>query len=630
VTGARFAKLSGALKLHILDSAMLDGSDAASQRPTGNFSMARAIGFAVRLAALTAFVVLTNEEFVQRVILLLGQNRWVTLVGFVGVWALSLIALLIAAFQSNIWLRCFWGALIALTTAAGFAYRHASGSELGIFETLSLWNARHEAARAAAFYADDLYWFGLVCAGGFVALVCPPVATSKKIKRYLTRLAWVPALPIAVIAAIILVKEGGGSEVLPTQFAPFSVGAVVVAKVAIEPVPQRSAVAWTWRGPFAVAAPRAQSAPPRSPVVRVPQVRHIVMLIDESVRGDYIDWMPGNPYTPELARLKEKIVNFGPAASGGNCSHYSNAILRFTAARESLGRKVLTNPTIWQYAKKADFRTVFIDGQAGFNRNPGKLQNFMTGEEVRDIDGFIALDETISPSALDDRLLDIVIKELKSDKPVLIYANKNGAHFPYDNGYPASARAFRPTMNEVSKDQTASRVNSFRNVVQWSVDRFFKRLFAEAALKDTVIIYTSDHGQNFNPDRISHCTVEDPDPREGLVPLFVITDNDALRARLAAAAMVSRGHASHFSIVPTVLELLGYGHDDIEKIYGESLLEKNARPAAFTTGDIFGLFSSKVRWHPLDLGKDYLEPAALAANGNVSAHESVPDGPLVR
>jgi lipid A ethanolaminephosphotransferase len=566
----------------------------------------------------------------QRIFLLHDQGRWITLAGFIGIWGFSLVALLIAAFQSNIWLRGFWAGLIAFTAAAGFAYRHASGSELGIFDALSLWNARHEASRAAAFYATDLYWFILVWVCGFVALASPPAVWGEKTKRWLTRLAFVPALPIAAVAVIILAKEGGGSEVLPTQFAPLSVGMVVVSKVAINPLPKRSAVAWTWRGPFAAAAPRSQTELPRTPVVNAPRVRHIVMLIDESVRGDYIDWTPSNPYTPALARLKSKIVNFGPVVSGGNCSHYSNAILRFSAARESLGRKVLTNPTIWQYAKTAAFRTVYIDAQAGFNRNPGKLQNFMTAEEARDIDGFNALDEKIPSAALDDKLLDIVINELKSDKPMLIYANKNGAHFPYDNGYPESARVFQPTMSQVSKDQITTRVNSFRNVVKWSVDRFFERLFAEASLKDTVIIYTSDHGQAFNPDRLTHCTVEDPDPREGLVPLFIITDNDELRARFAEAAVASRDHASHFSIVPTVLELLGYGHDDIEKIYGESLLEKDARPAAFTTGDIFGLFSSKVRWHPLDLSKDYLEPAALLLGRGLSARETKSNGAVAQ
>ena len=586
---------------------MSDGQGAGG----ANRGMPHGFGYGLRLLALVAFVALTNEGFGQRITLLLDQGRWVTLVGFIGIWGLSLVALLVAALQGKTWLRVFWAGVIALTTAAGFSYHHASGSEFGIFDALSLWNARHEATRAAAFYREDLYWFGLVGICGFIALVSPPVVTAERARRWLTRLAWLPALPIAAIAAIIVVKEGGGSEVLPTQFAPLSVGTVVVTRVMLDPIPKRSAVTWNWRGPFAPAAPPAETLAPGSLVAHVDQVRHIVILIDESIRADYIDWTPGNPFTPELARLKSRIVNFGPASSGGNCSHYSNAIFRFGAAREGLGRKVLTSPTIWQYSKKANFRTVFIDAQAAFNRNPGKMQNFMTAEEARDIDTFDALDEKTPPPALDDVLLDMVIEELKSDKPALIYANKNGAHFPYDGGYPESARVFRPTMSEGVKDQALTRINSYRNVVKWSVDRFFKRLFDEADLKDTVIIYTSDHGQVFNPDRLTHCTVEDPDPREGLVPLFVYTDNDEFRNRLAGAAAASRGHASHFSIVPTVLELLGYDAHDIQTIYDESLFEKNTRTAEFTSGDIFGLFSPKVRRHPIDLTRDYLEPAAV-------------------
>lgn len=571
------------------------------------FSAGRLAAYGIRVAAIIAYLLLTNAGFLQRIVLLQEQGRWGTLVGFLGVWGLSLAALLTAAFQANRWLRFGWALVIALSTGIGFAYHRASGSDIGVLDALSLWNARHDASRAAEFYASDFYWLAIVLLAGFVLFAIPPVPARM---RWLTRLAWLPTLPIVAIAAIVVVKEGGGSQVLPTQFAPLSVGLVVGSKIAVHPLLQRSNVSWTWRGPFAMAAPRADTLPPRTPITHAPQVRHIVILVDESVRGDYIDWTPGNPYTPELARLKSAIVNFGPAASGGNCSHYSNAILRFTAARTGLGQKVLTNPTLWQYAKKAGFRTVYIDAQGAFNRNPGKLQNFMTAEEVRNIDSFNALDQSITPPALDDRLLDIVLRELNSDEPVLIYANKNGAHFPYDQGYPKAAQVFHASMDEVAQDTTQGRINSFRNVVKWSVDRFFKRMFDEATLKDTVVIYTSDHGQAFDPRRLTHCTVEDPDPREGLVPLFVIADHNDLRAKFATAAEASRGYASHFAIIPTVLELLGYGHSDVESLYGESLLKTNVRAPAFTSGDIFGLFSSTPRWHALDLQHNYLEPVA--------------------
>ena len=175
----------------------------------------------MRLAALVAFVVLTNDGFMQRLVLLSDQHRWGTFVGFVGVWGLSLAALLVAAWQSNIWLRCGWALVIAFTTAVGFSYRHASGSELSVFDALSLWNARHEATRAAEFYTADLYWLALVFIGGFAVMAMPPVAKSARLKVWLTRLFWMPALPVLAIVAIVLVKEGGGSEVLPPIRAAF-------------------------------------------------------------------------------------------------------------------------------------------------------------------------------------------------------------------------------------------------------------------------------------------------------------------------------------------------------------------------------------------------------------------------
>jgi lipid A ethanolaminephosphotransferase len=577
----------------------------------------------VKLAGIAAFLLLTNSGFLQRVLVLHGQQRWVALIGFVGLWGLSVIALLIAAFQHRRWLRFFWAVVFSVTTAIGFTYRQASGNELGVLDALSLWNARHEATRAAEFYSADVYWLIFIAIVGIVIFTVPPVARAPWARRWLKRLALVPALPAVAIAVIMLVKEGGGAESLPTQYAPLSIGFVLGTKVVAAPLPDRQPVAWTWRGPFAGAAPRGETAPPDAAAAHAPAIHRIVLLIDESVRGDYIDWTPGNPYTPELARLKDRIVDFGPAASGGNCSHYSNAILRFAASQDGLGRKLLSTPTLWQYAKKAGFRTVYIDGQAGFVRSPGKLQNFMTAEETRDIDGFYALDENTPAPNLDDRLLDIVKKEVVGDKPVLVYANKNGAHFPYDMGYPAEARLFRPTMSETAADSVQGRIGSYRNVVRWSVDRIFKRLFDEVSLEDTVVIYTSDHGQNLRPDRLSHCSVEDPDPREGLVPLFVITDNEPLRARLAAAAAESRGHGSHFAIVPTVLELLGFSHTDVANAFGASLLDKSERKTEFTSGDIFGLFADPRR-HQLDLGRDYLEqPALMAGKAGVVARGEV-------
>ena len=54
---------------------------------------------------------------------------------------------------------------------------------------------------------------------------------------------------------------------------------------------------------------------------------------------------------------------------------------------------------MWQYARKAGYRTVYIDAQAGLNKNPGKLRDYMTLRETRDIDALYALDEKTPGSA---------------------------------------------------------------------------------------------------------------------------------------------------------------------------------------------------------------------------------------
>lgn len=552
----------------------------------------------LRLVALAVFLTATNAGFLQRVELIVDQERWGTFIGFFGVWGLCLAALLVAAFQPHAGLRLAWALVIAATTAVAVGFRTASSTEFGVFDAISLWNARHETMRAVEFYGMSVVWMGLAFLAGLAVFVVPPPELGRHFSLWMRRAAWAPAIPTVLIAGILFIKDGGGAQALPSQFVPLSVGIVSGVTLLKNPDPTRRAIAW-------------------QPGAR--KVKHIVVLVDESVRGDYIDWSPGNSHTPELAGARHRVVDFGPAASGGNCSHYSNAILRLVAARKDLGGDILTNPTIWQYAKKAGFRTVFIDAQAGFVRNPGRLQNFMTVEETKDVDRLQTIDETTPPQALDDRLLDVVLQELKRDEPVFIYANKNGAHFPYDRGYPASEAPFAPTMSESAQDTMQGRINSYRNVVKWSVDRFFKRLFAEADLSETVILYTSDHGQAFVPGRLTHCSVDNPDPREALVPLFALTDDARLRTMLAAAARVQGGHASHFSIAPTALALMGYSAGDLAALGSVSLLEPRIGATSFTTGDVFGLFSATVRWHDIDLARSYLESPSAEAERTVGA-----------
>ena len=117
-------------------------------------------------------------------------------------------------------------------------------------------------------------------------------------------------------------------------------------------------------------------------------------------------------------------------------------------------------------------------------------------------------------------------------------------------------------------------------------------------LKHTLIIYTSDHGQNLLDDGTTrtHCGLTDPDIHEALVPLLVFNDTPSLRPRLVEAAALNRNRSSHFQIFPTILEVLGFASQRTKEKYFSSLFESTAGLPGFTYGAIFGYMSRGVKW----------------------------------
>jgi len=547
------------------------------------------LGVAAKASAVAVFIIFTNFGFLDRISLLVQNGRWATLLPYLAVWAICVAALYVAAFQPRFSIRLLWAVPIALSTALAWGYFEASKSDLNVFDVVSLWSARHEASRASEFYSAQIVAAVVVLIAGLLVMVSPPAPDGRISRKWLGRLAWLPVVPIMVIAAIVILKQGGGSQALPKQFAPIAVTAVAAERLATQGASDRRAVEWT-----------------PDTTTRVP---HIVMLVDESIRADFLELTPGSPHTPELAKLRANFIDYGPAASAGNCSHYSNALLRFAASRRDTIKTVRTNPTIWEFAKKAGYRTVYIDAQAGVNKNPGLLQNFMSVREKQSIDDFFTIQDVPADQA-DFELLSIIERELKSSQPVFIYANKNGAHFPYDKAYPTAESWYGPTMSETGEDTAVTRIASYRNAVRWSVDRFFAEFFARTDLANTAMIYTSDHGQALMAGQLTHCVVENPDPVQGLVPLMAVTGDPGLRQKFEAGAELNRGRASHFGIAPTLLELMGYRDSDVMAFYGESLFTPPVAAPAFTSGDVFGLFSDQVTTTPIDLNKDYLDSVA--------------------
>ncbi|WP_455804995.1 sulfatase-like hydrolase/transferase [Pseudomonas fluorescens] len=420
-----------------------------------------------------------------------------------------------------------------------------------------------------------------------------------------------PVCGVLLLSAVLFLRAGEGARGLPIMYTPLA-----------------------YLNLFAYEALH-NTVGPREPVTlaRTSQaVGHdIVLIIDESISGNYLDINApfGVHSNLKQARPGVDIFNYGYAASIANCSADTNVTLRYGGTRADYMRINSTLPSIWQYAKKAGLRTVYIDAQ----RTAGNLQNLMTDTEKKDIDQFVQFDQT-SVRDRDMAAAAKLIELLNDDKPELVVINKVGAHFPVHDKYPDAFMAYRPTLprgqfTEVADtgerngfngqpDDWVLYRNAYKNTVLWNVGEFFARVFAEGNLNNALLIYTSDHGQDLhergNPGLNTHCG-GDPVEEEGLVPLVVIQGSALKTLDWSAQLAANKDRSSHYNIFPTLLQLMGYDLAGIEAVYGKPLSVATADE--FTFNYRFNArLGAKPEWKHIDLGSIVTPsqaPASVAA-----------------
>ncbi|MGP6433400.1 MULTISPECIES: sulfatase-like hydrolase/transferase [unclassified Pseudomonas] len=405
-----------------------------------------------------------------------------------------------------------------------------------------------------------------------------------------------PLCGVLLLSAVLFVRAGEGARGLPIMYTPLA-----------------------YLNLFGYEALH-NTVGPREPVTLArngPAVGHdIVLIIDESISGNYLDINApfGVHSNLKQARPGVQIFNYGYAASIANCSADTNITLRYGGTRADYMRINSTLPSIWQYAKKAGMRTVYIDAQ----RTGGNLQNLMNDAEKKDIDEFVQFDQT-SVRDRDMAAAAKLIELLNDDKPELVLINKVGAHFPVHDKYPDAFMAYRPTLprgqfTEVA--DTGERTgfngqpddwllyrNAYKNTVLWNVGEFFARVFAQANLNNALLIYTSDHGQDLhergNPGLNTHCG-GDPVEEEGLVPLVVIQGDQLQTLDWSAQLAANKDRSSHYNIFPTLLQLMGYDLPGIEAVYGKPLSVATADE--FTFNYRFNArLGAKPEWKHIDL-----------------------------
>ncbi len=418
---------------------------------------------------------------------------------------------------------------------------------------------------AAGFVGDAVAQHGARMA--VAALTALPLLLAIGLRPRGRGLGWpmsiaTPALILTAFAAMLFLRGGEGARGVPGAWPPVAYALLLGAE----------------RATSESIEPREVEIAPGRPRV----AGDIVLLIDESIAPAYLDINDANGVRSGLAQPRAGIAihNFGIGAAVTHCSLGSNLTLRHGGTRDDYPVRNVAGPTIWQYARAAGYRTVYLDAQ----RTGGAYQNGMDAAEATGIDRFIQfgdVDVIDRDHALAARLSEL----LRDDVRDVIVVNKIGAHFPVQAKYPEHATRYAPVPSRARFAgivDTASREgfddsgegwrryrNAYRNTVEWNVGGFFDRLFT-GGIGNATILYTADHGQDLNevgrPGASTHCS-GNPTPAEGAVPVVVLAGEGAGGPDWASAAATNSNRASHYQFFPTLLALMGYPSGD----YGADL-----------------------------------------------------------
>ncbi|MGI8944419.1 MAG: hypothetical protein ACR2FJ_09375, partial [Qipengyuania sp.] len=283
---------------------------------------------------------------------------------YFGLLAVMWMGLAGAAMIANHALRWITGAVLAIAAYYAEVFER---STLSFMTYDAFLNLRH----SAGFLGDAWSQYRAAFMAAFVPSAALLIAVGLKpcwtprLRRGIPFIAFVSALTILTI--LLFKRDGEGARGLPPSYPPLAYSLLYAYEELTGEGGSRQAVT----------IDRAGS----------PLFHDIVLIVDESVAGQYLDINSPAGVRSGLDEPRQglEIVNFGIAAAITNCSVGSNLALRYGGTRKDYSRQIATAPSLWAYARGAGFLTVYLDGQ----RTGGKLQNGMDEAERAEIDDFV-------------------------------------------------------------------------------------------------------------------------------------------------------------------------------------------------------------------------------------------------
>lgn len=266
-------------------------------------------------------------------------------------------------------------------------------------------------------------------------------------------------------------------------------------------------------------------------------INKIIVIIDESIEYG------------EFSKLYQKAIpysiNFGQAYSGANCSAASNYIIRRATWERKGGTtndnaiNIKTTESLFALAKRASFRTLYIDNQHVL-KDP-TVRNYFDNTEIENIDTIIEPDGAAFTRDLGT--ITNISSELSKGNS-FIFINKYGAHFPYASTIPESS-------------VTSNNKENYRESIRRNAIEYLNEI-AKIIDDNTIVFYTSDHGQNLDATA-THCnTGTDANIKEYSVPFVIITKNSAVYSQLTNIADRYNNLLTHIEFSESIRNVIGF------------------------------------------------------------------------
>jgi glucan phosphoethanolaminetransferase (alkaline phosphatase superfamily) len=328
----------------------------------------------------------------------------------------------------------------------------------------------------------------------------------------------------------------------------------------------------------------------------------IIYVIDESVRGSNLS-LNGYPRatTPFLQSLETegRLKNLGICVAASTFSHISNAYLvtGHNAFPDDAFR-TSKNPTLFDYAKKMGYETIYIDIDDGYlsplmktaqEGHVRSLDRWMTAQSFKESHVDLGTTKDLGVA----RFLSGLLNE---GGGYFVVVNKKGLHFHYRNRYPddPAFTIWRPVMEasepiDLSATGREKLVNTYDNGIRFQVDEFFRVFVSETTNQNYVILYTSDHGQTL-AEHGQVYTHGKPDKVIVDVPGFLVV-GERYGSKGLLAGIRPGIRVSHLNNFATILDMMGVPMSLRVRPYDKSIFSLTAednRVRYYMSGSLHG------------------------------------------